>query len=224
MKTFIVLAFCCSFFSTRATPVPFEFLDCGDPDVFKAVDTALKEYNGGRATGSQFALYMVMEAKRTAAPDTQFHVRYRIRETTCAIEENKLWQDCDYNVSAQAKVGECTAQVHVKDDEKPSNVLQDCKIVPVVSTVRITDAPCLGCYYPISSDSLEVSEILRKAIQNFNSHSKEPALFKLVEIKKAKRQVVAGWNYSIKYAIEETNCSKDHFQDLTPECKPTSRG
>ncbi|XP_010118390.1 PREDICTED: kininogen-2-like, partial [Chlamydotis macqueenii] len=36
--------------------------------------------------------------------------------------------------------------------------------------------------------------------------------------------VVAGWNYVIKYDIEETNCSKDQFQDLTPECKTTSRG
>ncbi|NXX81830.1 KNG1 protein, partial [Urocolius indicus] len=223
MKTLIVLALCCSFFSSRATPLPFEFLDCDDPDVFKAVDTALKEYNGDRATGNQFALYMVMEAKRTAAPDTQFHVRYQIRETTCAIEENKLWQDCDYNVSAQAKAGECTAQIHLKDDETPNNVLQDCKIFPVMSTVRITHAPCLGCFYPVSSDSSEVSEILRKAIQNFNTHSKESALFKLVEIKQAERQVVAGWNYNIKYVIEETNCSKDHFQDLTTECKPTSR-
>lgn len=67
MKPFIVLAFCCSFFSSRGTPLPFEFLDCDDPDVFKAVDTALKKYNGDRATGNQFALYMVMEAKRTVS-------------------------------------------------------------------------------------------------------------------------------------------------------------
>uniref|UniRef100_A0A8C3H2M3 Uncharacterized protein n=1 Tax=Corvus moneduloides TaxID=1196302 RepID=A0A8C3H2M3_CORMO len=37
-------------------------------------------------------------------------------------------------------------------------------------------------------------------------------------------QVVAGWNYIIKYEIEETNCSKDQFPDLTAECKITSRG
>lgn len=37
-----------------------------------------------------------------AGPDTQFDVKYRIHETTCAIEENKLWQDCDYKVPAEA--------------------------------------------------------------------------------------------------------------------------
>ncbi|XP_063194381.1 kininogen-1 isoform X2 [Chroicocephalus ridibundus] len=224
MKPFLVLVLCCSFFSSRATPLPFEFSDCDDPDVFRAVDTALKKYNGDIATGNQFALYMVMEAKRTAGPDTQFYVKYRIQETTCAIEENKLWQDCDYKVPAEAKTGECTARVHMNDAEKTSNVSQDCKIFPATPKIRLTEAVCTGCFHPISSDSSKVSEILKKAIQKFNRHSTEPALFKLVEIKEAKIQVVAGWNYIIKYEIEETNCSKEQFQDLTPECKPTSRG
>uniref|UniRef100_A0A8C0FW13 Kininogen 1 n=1 Tax=Bubo bubo TaxID=30461 RepID=A0A8C0FW13_BUBBB len=224
MKPFILLALCCSFFSSTATPLPFEFSDCDDPDVFKAVDTALKKYNGDQATGNQFALYMVMEAKRTAGPNTQFYVKYRIQETTCATEENKLWQDCDYKVPAEAKTGECTARVHLNNDEKTSNVSQDCKIFPAAPKIPLAEAPCLGCFHPISTDSSEVSEILKQAIEKFNRHSAEPALFKLVEIKEAKRQVVAGWNYIIKYEIEETNCSKDQFQDLTPECKPTSRG
>ncbi|NWR63775.1 KNG1 protein, partial [Bucorvus abyssinicus] len=224
MRLFIALALCCSFFSSRATPLPFEFSDCNDPDVFKAVDTALKKYNGDRATGSQFALYVVMEAMRTAGPDAQFYVKYRIRETTCAIEENKLWQDCEYKVPAEARTGECTARVHMNNAEKTSNVSQDCKIFPATPKATLTWVPCLGCYQPISSDTSEVSEILKQAIQNFNNHSAEPALFKLVEIKEAQSQVVAGWNYIIKYEIEETNCSKDQFQDLTPECKITSRG
>ncbi|KAM9544113.1 kininogen-1 isoform 2-T2 [Guaruba guarouba] len=224
MIYFIVLALCCSFFSSRANPLLFEFLDCDDPDVFKAVDTALKKYNGDIATGNQFALHMVMEAKRTAGPDTQFYVKYRTRETTCAPEENKLWQDCDYKVSAEAKTGECTAQVHMNNAEKTSNVSQDCKIFPATPKITLTQATCVGCFHPISSDSSVVLEILKQAIQKFNKHSAEPALFKLVEIKEATRQVVAGWNYAIKYEIEETNCSKDQFEDLTPECKTTSRG
>nr|XP_009675571.1 PREDICTED: kininogen-1 isoform X2 [Struthio camelus australis] len=224
MKPFVVLVLCCSFFSSRATPLPFEFSDCDDPDVLEAVDTALKKYNGDRTTGNQFALYMVMEAKRTAGPDTQFYVKYRIRETTCAIEENKHWNDCDYKVPAEAETGECTARVHINKAEKTSNVSQDCKTDPAMTKIMLTEAVCLGCFHPISSDSLQVSEILKQAIQKFNRHSDEAALFKLVEIKEAKRQVVAGWNYIIKYEIKETNCSKDQFQDLSPECKTTSTG
>ncbi|XP_015727176.1 kininogen-1 [Coturnix japonica] len=224
MKLFVVVALCCSFFSTRATPLPFEFSDCDDPDVLEAVDTALQKYNGDSTTGNQFALYMVMEAKRTVGPDKQFHVRYQIRETTCATGENKLWKDCDYKASAEAKTGECTARVHMNNAEKTSNVSQDCRIVSVQPVIPLTQNICLGCYHTISSDSSRVSEILQKAIQKFNTHSGEAALFKLVEITEARRQVVAGFNYIIKYEIKETNCSKDQFQDLTHECKTTSGG
>ncbi|NXE86466.1 KNG1 protein, partial [Menura novaehollandiae] len=224
MKPFIVLVLCCSFFSSRANPLPFEFSGCDDPDVFKAVDAALKKYNGDRATGNQFALYVVMEAKRTAGPDPQFYVKYRIFETTCAVEENTPWQHCHYKPSAEAKTGECTARVHMNDADKATNVSQDCNIFSDVSRIRLTEAPCLGCFHSISSDDPEVSEILKKAIQKFNSHSNEAALFKLVEIREAKRQVVAGWNYVIKYDIEETNCSKREFSDLIPECRIISGG
>uniref|UniRef100_A0A8V0Z1J1 Kininogen 1 n=1 Tax=Gallus gallus TaxID=9031 RepID=A0A8V0Z1J1_CHICK len=224
MKLFVIVALCCSFFSTRATPLPFEFSDCDDPDVLEAVDTALQKYNGDRATGNQFALYMVMEAKRTVGPDKQFYVKYKIRETTCATEENKLWKDCDYKAPAEAKTGECTAQVHMNNAEKTSNVSQDCKIVPVQPLIPFTQGICLGCFHTISTDNSQVAEILKKAIQKFNKHSTETVLFKLVEITTAQRQVVAGWNYKIKYEIEETNCSKDHFQDLTHECRTTSGG
>uniref|UniRef100_A0A8U8AX68 Uncharacterized protein n=1 Tax=Geospiza parvula TaxID=87175 RepID=A0A8U8AX68_GEOPR len=222
MKAFIVLALCCSFFSSKAIPLPFEFSDCDDPDVFKAVDAALKKYNEDEATGNQFALYVVMEA----GPDPHFYVKYRILESTCATEENKHWQHCHYKVSAEA-VSSCSLP-----DRKNENLRLFCMKPYViwfvsfsdVSKIKLTEAPCLGCFHPISSDGSEVSEILKKAIQKFNKHSDEPALFKLAEIKEAKRQVVAGWNYVIRYKIEETNCTKDQFQDLTPECKITSRG
>lgn len=55
--------------------------------------------------------------------------------------------------------------------------------------ITLTQATCLGCFHPISSDSSVVLEILKQAIQKFNKHSAEPALFKLVEIKEATRQV-----------------------------------
>ncbi|KGL84760.1 Kininogen-1, partial [Tinamus guttatus] len=224
MKPFLVLVLCSSFFSSRATPLPFEFSDCNDPDVFQAVDTALKKYNGDRTTGNQFALHVVMEAKKTVNPDTQFHVKYTIRESTCAIEENKDWKYCDYKVPAEAETGECTAQVHINKAENTSNVSQVCKTVPAETKVELSEAECLGCFRHISSDTLQVSEILKQAINKFNKHGDETALFKLVEIKEAKRQVVAGWNYVIKYEIKETNCSRDEFQDLSPECKTISTG
>ncbi|OXB82454.1 UNVERIFIED_CONTAM: hypothetical protein H355_000712 [Colinus virginianus] len=191
MKLFVVLALCCSFFSTRATPLPFEFLDCDDPDVFKAVDTALQKYNGDSTSANQFALYMVTEAKRTVGPDKQFHVKYEIRETTCATEENKIWKDCDYKAPTEARTGECTAQVYISNAEKTTNVSQDCKIVPVQPMIPFKQSVCLGCFHTISNDNPKLLEILEKAILKFNKESDEAALFKLVSTVEAKRQRTA---------------------------------
>ncbi|CAM5137934.1 unnamed protein product [Eretmochelys imbricata] len=49
---------------TRASPLPTQDADCDDPDVFEAVDRALRKNNGDKTDGNQFALYMVMEDKR----------------------------------------------------------------------------------------------------------------------------------------------------------------
>lgn len=48
-----------------------------------------------------------------------------------------------------------------------------------------------------------MSEILKKSIQKFNKHSDELALFKLVEIKEAKRQVCE-WFFSEFYQNNPT--------------------
>lgn len=63
---------------------------------------------------------------------------------------------------------------------------------PVPPKITLSKAVCLGCFHDISSDSLQVSEVLKRAIQKFNKHSGEVNLFKLVEIKEAKRQVCMG--------------------------------
>uniref|UniRef100_A0A452IG56 Cystatin kininogen-type domain-containing protein n=1 Tax=Gopherus agassizii TaxID=38772 RepID=A0A452IG56_9SAUR len=62
--------------------------------------------------------------------------------------------------------------------------------------------------------------ILRYAIRIFNKQSDQSSLFEVGEIIKASRQVVAGWNYAIEYEVKETSCTKNNFQDLSPECKP----
>lgn len=58
-----------------------------------------------------------------AGPDAQFYVKYRIRETTCATEENKLWQDCAYKVSAEA-VSICSFQKFSVQKQQHND--QDC--------------------------------------------------------------------------------------------------
>ncbi|XP_050819686.1 kininogen-1 [Gopherus flavomarginatus] len=213
-----------TFHESRAKPLSTQDADCDDPDVFEAVDIALRKYNGDKTDGNQFALYMVMEAKRIAGPGKQFFVMYRIRESSCAVGGDKLWHDCDYRASAEAESGECKAQVYVDKTEKISNVTQECRIIPVEGKVTLSHVPCLGCYHPIPGDSLQLLPILRYAIRIFNKQSDQSSLFEVGEIIKASRQVVAGWNYAIEYEVKETSCTKNNFQDLSPECKPIVGG
>ncbi|XP_019358914.1 PREDICTED: T-kininogen 2-like [Gavialis gangeticus] len=214
MKFFIVLVLCCSCFSSTAKPLPAEDVDCDHPEVFEAVDIALRKYNRDKADGNQFALYMVMDAQRTAGPGAQFFVKYQIRESTCAIGEGKPWQDCDYRESVEAESGECTAEVYIDKTQKISNVSQECRIRPA--------HVCAGCKQPMDRDSPDLLPILKLAVQNFNKRSQKRYLYDVGEIIKATSQVVAGINYEVEYKIKETNCSKDEYQDLHPECKPIS--
>lgn len=36
--------------------------------------------------------------------------------------------------------------------------------------------------------------------------------------------MVAGWNYEVTYTIAQTNCSKEQFLFLTPDCKSLLNG
>lgn len=95
---------------------------------------------------------------------------------------------CSLNVFSHSQI------IFSQEKIKPEAVLHEAIYFwfvsfPATPKITLTEAICVGCFHPISSDSSKVSEILKQAIQKFNKHSAEPALFKLMEIKEAKVQV-----------------------------------
>ncbi|KAF6119356.1 kininogen 1 [Phyllostomus discolor] len=78
---------------------------------------------------------------------------------------------------------------------------------------------CFGCVHPISTASPDLEPFLRHAIEYFNNDTRSSHLFALKEVKRAEKQMVIGWNYKVTYSIEQTNCSKENFLFLTPDCK-----
>ncbi|XP_049485488.1 kininogen-1 isoform X2 [Panthera uncia] len=224
MKLIAVL-FLCSRLLPSLTKESFsQDIDCNDEDLFKAVDTALKKYNSRNQSGNQFVLYRVTEVTRTDDPETFYSFKYQIREGDCSVQSDKTWQDCDYKESAQAATGECSATVGKRGNTKFSVATQTCQITPAEGPVVTSQYDCLGCVHPISTTSLDLEPVLRHAIQHFNNHTGRSHLFALREVKRAHRQVVAGWNYEITYSIVQTNCSKEHFLFLTPDCKSLLNG
>ncbi|XP_040108727.1 kininogen-1 isoform X2 [Oryx dammah] len=220
----ITILFLCSRLLPSLTQESSQEIDCNDQDVFKAVDTALKKYNSGNKSGNQFVLYRVTEVSRTDNPDIFYSLKYQIKEGDCPFQSDKSWQDCDYKDSAQAATGECTATVAKRGNMKFSVATQTCLITPAEGPVVTAQYDCLGCVHPISTTSPDLEPVLRHAIQHFNNNTDHPHLFDLKEVKRAQRQVVAGWNYEITYSIAQTNCSKEKFLFLTPDCKSLSDG
>ncbi|XP_005601930.1 kininogen-1 isoform X1 [Equus przewalskii] len=226
MKLTAVL-FLCSRLLLSLTQESLQEIDCNDEDVFKAVDTALKKYNQGNQSGYQFVLYRIMEVTKTDDPNTFYSFKYQIKEGDCPVGSGKTWRECDYKDPEQAATGECTATVGRREKDGKtlfSVATQTCQITPAEGPVVTAQYDCLGCSHPIPTGSPDLEPVLQHAIQHFNNNTAHSHLFVLGEVKRAQRQVVAGWNYDVTYSIVQTNCSKENFLFLTPDCKSLLNG
>nr|KAF6474635.1 kininogen 1 [Rousettus aegyptiacus] len=224
MKLIAVL-FLCSMLPLSVTQeYHSQEIDCNDEDVFKSADVALKAYNNENQSGNKFVLYRITEVTKTENPNPFYSFKYQIKEGDCPVQSNKTWQDCDYKDSEQAATGECTAIVGKRRNMKFVVASQTCQITPAEGSVVTSQYDCLGCVHPISTASPELEPVLRYAIQHFNNNTHHSHLFALKEVKSAQKQVVVGWNYKITYSIEKTNCSKENFLSLTPDCKSLLNG
>lgn len=224
MKLIALLFLCSRLLPTLPQEHSSQEIDCNDEDVFKAVDAALKMYNERNETGSQFVLYRITEVIKTENHDIFYAVKYQIKEGECPVKSGKTWQDCDYKAAEKAATGECTANVTKSRNTKFSVATQTCQITPAEAPGVTPEYGCLGCMEPISTDSPDLERILRHAIEHFNNNTDHSHLFSLKEVKRAQSQVVAGWNYEVTYTIAQTNCSKEQFLFLTPDCKSLLNG
>ncbi|KAM6160965.1 kininogen-1 [Erethizon dorsatum] len=221
----IAILFLCSRLLPSLTQEPdFQEADCNDKDVFEAVDAALKKYNSRNQSGNQFVLVRTTEVNKTVNHDVFYSVKYEVKEGDCPVQSNKTWQDCDYKDAEEAATGECTATVGKRRNDRFVVATQTCSITPAGGPVVTTEYACLGCVHPISTKSPELEPILTHTIQHFNNNTQHTYLFTLGEVKRAQRQVVRGWNYEITYSIIQTNCSKEKFLLLSPECKSLPNG
>lgn len=222
MKLIAILFLCSRLLLSLTQEYFLQEIDCNDEDVFKAVDSALKKYNGRLQSGNQFVLYRITEVTKTDDQGIFYSFKYEIKEGDCPVQSGKTWQDCDYKEAEHSATGECTATV--RKGEKFYLATQTCNITPAEGPVVTSQYNCLGCVHPISTTSPDLEPVLRHAIQHFNNHTDHSHLFLIKEVKRAHKQVVAGWNYEVTYSIEQTNCSKKNFLFLTPDCKSLLNG
>ncbi|XP_041534074.1 T-kininogen 2-like [Microtus oregoni] len=224
MKLVTILFLCSRLLLSLAEEETTQKIDCNDEDVFHAVDAALKKYNARNQTGYQFVLYRVTEGTKMVSSDTFYSFKYQIKEGNCPVQSGLSWQDCNYKDAEEAATGECSATVEKSKTEKFYVVTQTCNITPGNGPVLTAQYTCLGCVHPIPPDSPELEPVLKHAVNYFNIDTRRSHLFALKEVKAAQRQVVAGLKYEITYSIVQTNCSKEQFLFLSPECKSLEDG
>ncbi|XP_050002461.1 T-kininogen 2-like isoform X1 [Alexandromys fortis] len=224
MKLVTILFLCSRLLLSLAQEESTEEIDCNDEDVFHAVEAALKKYNAGNQTGYQFVLYRVTEGTKMVGSDTFYSFKYQIKEGNCPVQSGLTWQDCDYKDAEEAATGECTATVGKSETEKFSVATQTCNITPGNGPILTAKYICPGCVHPIPLHSPELKPVLKHAVEHFNNHSTHSHLFALGKVEAAQRQMVAGLKYEITYSIVQTNCSKEQFLFLSPECKSLADG
>ncbi|XP_075411995.1 kininogen-1 [Tenrec ecaudatus] len=222
MKVITVLFLCSRLLSSLSQEFFSKEIDCNSEGVFDAVDAALGLYNEN-TSGNQFVLHRITQVTKMDGSDTFYSIKYQVKEGDCPVHSGKTWQDCDYKESPDAATGECQAMVK-KESKNFIVVTQSCQITPAEGATETTEYSCLGCAHPLSADSPDLEPVLKHAIQHFNNNTQHPYLFALHKVKGAERQVVAGWNFEITYSIVQTNCSKEKFLFLTPECKSLLNG
>ncbi|KAL0600806.1 Kininogen-1 [Plecturocebus cupreus] len=224
MKLITVLFLCSRLLLGLTQESQSEEIDCNDKDLFEAVDAALKKYNNQNLTTNQFVLYRITEGTKMVGSDTFYSFKYEIKEGDCPHQNGKTWQDCDYKDAVEAATGKCTATVGKRGHTKFSVAIQSCQITPADGPVMTAQYHCFGCVHPVSTKSPDLEPLLRHGVQYFNNNTNHSSLFMLSEVKRAQRQVVSGWNFLITYSIVQTNCSKENFPFLTPNCKSLWNG
>ncbi|CAK6441815.1 unnamed protein product [Pipistrellus nathusii] len=225
MKLIAILFLCTTLLTSLAQGDQQQEFDCNDEDLLKAVDAALRKYNDGSKSGNQFVLYRITEGNKTVDHDVFYSVKYEVKEGNCSIQSGKPWKECDYKESEQAATGECTATIGKRHRDRDFSVTtQTCHVTPAKGPVVTSEYECHGCVHPIITVPHDLDPVLRHAIQHFNNHNNHSHLFAVKEVKRAQRQMVSGWNYEVTYLIEQTNCSKENFKVLTPECKALPNG
>ncbi|XP_038586232.1 cystatin-like [Micropterus salmoides] len=84
-----------------------------------------------------------------------------------------------------------------------------------VLALEVLAGPIVGGVTNINKDDPDLQKALLVATNYYNTQSKDPFLYKISSVSKARSQLVAGILYSVDLAISKTTCRKLPSQDLS---------
>ncbi|XP_053566160.1 kininogen-1 [Bombina bombina] len=175
--------------------------DCDDPNVFNAVDVALRLYNEEKTYGNQFLLYRITEAKIRKDDDGTHHfVTYEVHEGSCGVKSALLWQECPFNTSLE-EFTECSAHVYSNKKNISDVYFQNCTYKGV----------CVDCHIELDPDDPELLNMLQQVINEFNSENNHTNLYNIRSVTEATRKGTDEKIFEVRFIIEKTNCSKTEY-------------
>ncbi|KAJ6660929.1 hypothetical protein lerEdw1_016949 [Lerista edwardsae] len=189
-------------------------------DLLPIVRYTIRKFNSQSDHPSHFEVGKITNAQRQVVSGWRYKFEYSIKETNCSKAAfAELTPACRPIPGGRA--GICKVDAYVNISDTLAYAVQDCTFQAPKKEIS---AGCLGCWSPLTNDSLALLPIVRYTIRKFNSQNDHPSHFEVGKITNAQRQVVSGWRYKFEYSIKETNCSKAVFAELTAACRPIPGG
>ncbi|XP_048397825.2 kininogen-1 [Stegostoma tigrinum] len=207
-------------------PPPQYPIDCNNPEVLIAVDFTLRKFNAEQKSGHQYALDKVLQAEARRLHGIRYFINFSIHETDCPVGSDKIWKECNYKTHGIATIGHCESNVYIHKDNGIMDVTEfNCTQYSDLHTPIVPQhALCVGCPIDLPTNHSRLNETIALAIAQYNTENNYTNYFRHAEVFKFTSQVVAGIVYGLEFSIKETECSKEDFIDIPPDCDAKADG
>ncbi|KAG8263586.1 hypothetical protein J6590_029064 [Homalodisca vitripennis] len=176
-----------------------------DANVKEAANFAVSEVD--RRSNSLFSskLLVVKEAKTQVVAGVNYHLKLQLVESNCR-KGSAVNSAC--SPAAGKVVQECDMVVYDRPWDKHRELIS-VRCSPVADNkVRNQRDVLVGGQSPADPNDAGVKKAAKFAVSEIDRRSNSLFSSKLVVVKEAKTQVVAGTNYYLKLQLVETNCRK----------------
>ncbi|XP_060098610.1 kininogen-1 [Heteronotia binoei] len=181
----------------------------------------IRRFNNQTSHPSLFEVLEITKAQSQVVAGWKYAFEYLVKETNCSKAKfPDLTPECKR--IPEGRVGKCIAVAHVNIRHDLSFAVQDCRLQVEEEVSRSRSCP--GCPRHLPTNSTQLKEPMKAALETHNSKNNTDAYYEVEEILDATVQVVAGTKYQVEFIIVKTNCTKDDFRKQSEDCHPENNG
>ncbi|XP_046658469.1 uncharacterized protein LOC124352819 isoform X2 [Homalodisca vitripennis] len=203
--------------SKRGIPGGLSPANPNDPDVQDAARFAVSAVDQRSNSLFSSKLVVVKEAKTQVVAGTNYYLKLQLVETNC---RKNAPTNSACRPTPDKVVQECDVVVYDRPWDKHRE-LTSVQCSPVLdNSVRQQRRVMVGGLTPANPNDANVKEAANFAVSEVDRRSNSLFSSKLLVVKEAKTQVVAGVNYHLKLQLVESNCRKGSA--VNSACSPAA--